>query len=377
MFLKAKNLIKKIYKAAIIIFFKTIYKTPTIKNHNSKSSEEIFKVKINKNNYKIYVIQNGAVFTDTNDTTAYITSENILSPASMQYKKFDSINSKNQKISSNEVLRKGTPKFKKKVKGNVLSLLSGGASKDNFTHWFTDIIPRIKIFESKFKLNNIDKFYVPSIKFKFQRETLELLGIKKDKIISSEKYKHIVARKIFATSHPCFHKPTEVRKWSLIYLKSKFNNKKKVKKYEKIFIDRDQFKYIDVNNLKNFSSYRVLLNEIEIKSYLSSLGFLIIKPENFKFTEQIKIFNNAKFIVGLYGAAMMMLAFCKSNTRVVEIKPQKGGDEFKNISNLNKLNHRQIILKPVIKSPIPQNGILMCPIDKIKKELNILGLKKI
>ena len=41
----------------------------------------------------------------------------------------------------------------------------------------------------------------------------------------------------------------------------------------------------------------------------------------------------------------MMLAFCKEKTKVLEIKPQKGGDEFKNISKLIKLKHKQIILK--------------------------------
>jgi len=41
------------------------------------------------------------------------------------------------------------------------------------------------------------------------------------------------------------------------------------------------------------------------------------------------------------------------------------------------LKHKQIILKPIIKSPTPQNGLLICPIDKIKKELKFLGLKDV
>ena len=86
------------------------------------------------------------------------------------------------------------------------------------------------------------------------------------------------------------------------------------------------------------------MNENEIRDYLSSIGFLIIKPESYNFSKQIEIFSNAKYVIGLYGAAMMMLSFCKEKTNVLEIKPQKGGDEFKNISRLIKLKHRQIIL---------------------------------
>ena len=54
-----------------------------------------------------------------------------------------------------------------------------------------------------------------------------------------------------------------------------------------------------------------------------------------------------------------------------------GGMEFRNISKLAKLKHRQIILKPLIKSRIPQNGLLICSLNRIKKELKLLGLKNL
>ena len=65
----------------------------------------------------------------------------------------------------------------KKINGNVLSLLSGGASRNNFTHWFTDVVPRIILFSKRFNLNVIDIFYVPSIKYNYQVESLKLLKI--------------------------------------------------------------------------------------------------------------------------------------------------------------------------------------------------------
>ena len=70
---------------------------------------------------------------------------------------------------------------------------------------------------------------------------------------------------------------------------------------------------------------------------------------------------------------MMMLSFCKKNTKVLEIKPLLGGNEFKNISKLIKLKHRQINLRPLFKSNIPQNGLLTCPLEKIKKEISLLN----
>ena len=375
MFIFFKKKLKFFYKRIIEVLFSFIYKRPKLRLKEKDFSEKIFDIRIDKNSYKLYEFTDGRIFTDGNDTTAYISKNNNISEASLQYKKFDFINSKIQKSSRNEVLSKGTPKFKKKVNGNLLSLLSGGASRDNFTHWFTDIIPRIKIYQQKFNIKNIDKFYIPSMKYKFQQESLSYFGINSGNVISSEKYKHVEAKKIYATTHPCFHKPTMVKEWSIRYLNKIYKSKSNLNKYQKIFINRDQVKLIDKSNLEKYSEYRVLLNENEIKDYLTSIGFINIKPEEYSFPDQLKMFSSAKYVVGLYGAAMMMLAFCKKNTKVLEFKPIGGGMEFRNISKLARLKHRQIILKPLIKSRILQNGILFCPISRIKNELKSLGLK--
>ncbi len=368
-----KILFKKIYKKIIIKLFLLIYNKPKLLNKKFKDETAVeYSVNIDGNRYQIFEFKEGIIFTDSNDTTAYISENNFLSNASMQYYKIDNINSFNGQISKNITLTNGTPKLRKKIDGVVLSLLSGGAAKDNFTHWFCDIIPRIKIFSTKFKLSKIDKFYVPSIKYKYQIESLKSLGIKQSQLISSEKSKHLKAKYIYATSHPCYHLPMKIKKWSLNFLNKSFSNKNYKNKYKKIFVDRDQLKLIDINNLEKYKNYRVLINETEIKNFLSSEGFDIIKPEDYSFEEQVKIFSSAKFIIGLYGAALMMLSFCKKNTRILEIKPKLGGNEFKNISKLLKLKHRQINLKPLIKSSTPQNGLLFCPLKKIQNEISFL-----
>ena len=117
-----------------------------LKNKKKDGTVEEYKIKMGKDNYTLFKFQKGRVFTNTNDTTSYISNKNFLSEASMQYYKFDGINSYNGKLIDNSSLKIGTPKLKK-IKGNVLSLLSGGASRDNFTHWFTDVLPRIMIYE--------------------------------------------------------------------------------------------------------------------------------------------------------------------------------------------------------------------------------------
>ena len=370
MIIKVKFFLKNLYKKIIINLFIFFYGKPKLfkKKINDQSVEE-HKVIIDKNKYRLFQLFDGVIYTDSNDTTAYISKNKIISEASMQYVKFDNINSFNGALSRNETLRSGTPKFMKRFKGNVLSLLAGGASKDNFTHWFTDVIPRLKIFSKKFNLSKIDRFYVPNLKYNFQKESLTLLGIKENQIINGNKYKHITAKCIYATSHPCNFHPMKIKKWSLNYIRNLYLPKKKTKKYSKIFIERDQEDLLNFKNLEKSKNLRVLLNEKEIKEFLKLQGFVIIKPENFSFMKQVEIFHNANFVIGMYGAAMMMISFCKKNTKVIELKPIGGGNEFKHISNLIGLKHKQINLKPIFKSSTPQNGLINCSIHKIKKKL--------
>ena len=138
-----KSYLKFFYKRIIIIFFLKIYGKPTYKEKFKTDNFNSINLKIKKKNYKIYEIEKGRVFTNKNDITAYITKNNVLVDGSMQFKKFDNINSKNQLLKKNSTLHDGTNSFKRKINGNILSLLSGGAARDNFTHWFTDVIPRI------------------------------------------------------------------------------------------------------------------------------------------------------------------------------------------------------------------------------------------
>lgn len=372
----AKDQIKFLYKKLIVWIFFKIYKKPKYKKNLKLKNFYLSRIKIKKKIYSIYQLNNGRVYTNKNDITAYINNENYLANGSMQFKKFDKINSKNQPLHKNFTLTNGTPNFKKKINGNVLSLLSGGAARDNFTHWFTDVIPRVILFKKRYNLSVIDKFYLPSTKYKFQIESLDLINIPRKKFLSSEKIKHIEAKKLFYTSHPCHFFPSKAEKWSFESLRSLYIPKKlkKDKKFKLIFIDRDQLKLLDKKNLKRYSSWRVLLNEYEIKNFLITKGFQIVKPENFSLKKQIKIFNNAEVIISLYGAAMMMIAFCNKNAKIIEIKPEKSGNDFKNISNHLNLKHEQIIIKPKYKSSTPQNGLLFCDLDLIKKKFKKLKI---
>ena len=371
-----KKLLKIFYRKVLTFIFLLVYKKPNftkkinIKNYSKKI------IKLNAINYYTYMIKNGRLYTDNDKNTAYITRDNKLLECSYQFKSFkNSLSSYNGNLKDNLVLREGTPRFLKKRSINILSLLSGGASRVNFSHWFLDVLPRIFLFKKTFKKERIDKVLVPSIKYRYQLESLKLLGYNIKKIISADKIRHLKANKIFATSHPSNFRPMSVPIWNINFIRNSYIKfrKKSGPNFKKIYIERDNFDLSDNENLEKFKRYRAIVNNNEVKEFLISKGFKVIRPEKYSFKDQISLYYNAKIIFGLFGAAMYLISLCKKNTNIIEVRPKKASNEFKRISKFCKLNHHQINIKPIIDPGVyTQQGLLNCPI----KDIEII-LKKI
>lgn len=66
--------------------------------------------------------------------------------------------------------------------------------------------------------------------------------------------------------------------------------------------------------------YRALQNEDQLADALSRLGFVVVEPELLSFEEQVRIFSNARFIIGLGGAAMFSAVFAQPGTSLVSIE---------------------------------------------------------
>jgi len=363
---------KKIYKKILVTFFNIFYKKPVVttnKKHLYNVTKKIFKV--NKIKYKIYLIKKGKVFTNSVDDAAYISNNYLLKGPSYQYRA-----SINKKINENYVLKNGTPKLIKKFKGNILSIISGGASKHNYGHWIFDVLSRIFIFQQIYSLKKIDYFYVPNYKLNFQKETLGLLGIRKTRIIDSEKFKYISADKIYAMEHPFSHKLIkispfiikEIKKNLFCKININFNNKKNA--YKKIYIERDYSRFNLKGDLSPYSNERILINNDEVANFLKKRGFKVIQLNNMSFAKQAKIFNEANIVISMSGAELSNIIFCKPKTKIIEIKNNLNDhSDFMNLSKICGLKHFQIKSKPIFHSNVPQNGIIKCSLDKLKKTL--------
>ena len=390
-----KNL-QKIFKKISYGVFLKIY--GTIEDFIENDKDNRIKVKLinidKEQNYRVYKISNGRLYTDRIHDAAAILDNKIIEGPSFQFRQvpnpLDNPKTRNEinygrypntpniifnsKIRNNIVFSKGTPRKLRNLNGTVLSLLTGGGGNNNYWHWLFDVLPRLSLCSKFVNLNEIDYFLLPNLLKKFQKETLDCLNIPKHKRISSEKFRHIKAKELIITDHPLVTSGNatkdnlNIHNWIILWLKNNFLSsdiKINQKTKKKIYIDRSDTK-------SKHLPQRLISNEDEIKKYLLRNNFTFVKLHETNFREQVNLFHNAECIIGLHGAGFVNVVFCKPRTKIIELRSLNTGDTIKNLSKKNNLNYSSIDVeaKDVYKFDYPtQHGSIKIPISSLIKEL--------
>ena len=364
-----KKSFQKFFKFISYGLFKILYgSVEGIIDPNNNDEIEIKFVKKNgKINYNVYKVKNGRLYTDRINDTAIIKNNKVVKDASFQFRD-KKIKVVNASAEENIVFEKGTPRIKRKINGKVLSLLTGGAGNDNYSHWLFDVLPRIALCEEVLDISKVDFFLLPSIEKKFQKETLDLLNIKKNKCLSSKAFRHITTSELIVTDHPycitnnatndIMNMPLWISEW----LKKKYlkKEKKALKHLEKIFIDRS-------DSTSNTGHLRKIINESDVKNCLIKNNFKPVILGELHFQKQVEIFNNADVIVGLHGAGLANLCFCKAGTKLVELKNNTAGTQYENLAIKNGLIYKSISCQPSKFDYKNQFGHINVPIKKLEE----------
>ena len=203
----------------------------------------------------------------------------------------------------------GAPVFVEK--GPVVSLTADIAYQTNYFHWLFDILPRIRLAQSAIK--EPFKLYVYTA-LEFQRTTLAILGFDDRAIIPADKYPFVRAKPLIVPSFPNAFRG--IPDWVVRYLCQelggcvslmRFQNEGKTAR--KLFVGRKG------------ARHRRVENEAQVTSALCERGFKAVSPSTLSFVEQACQFRQAEVIVGVHGAALANLIFCKPGTMVLEIVP--------------------------------------------------------
>lgn len=173
-----------------------------------------------KTTYLVVEVPNGRVHTDNEASIAVIADDNhLIGDISFSYN-YGRVVSPDD----NNIFRQSYFTKPENYKGTVFTMLTGGSGINNYSHWLIDVLPRIHLLKESGWFDKIDWFLVPAYKHDFQRDTLTMLGIGKDRIIEGDKHAHIEADTIIATTAP---RGTDqiIPLWLCEYLKNTFLSK--------------------------------------------------------------------------------------------------------------------------------------------------------
>ncbi len=142
----------------------------------------------------------------------------------------------------------------------------------------------------------------------------------------------------FAIQKFQFHVFQKIRLWSLPYTA-----------YDVILIERGvkQLTKDFEDKTKTGSQRREMKNINHIELFIKKLckfkklSYLRVQLEHIPFEQQVFLFHYAKLIVGIHGAGLSNLLFCKENTKVIEIRPIIS-DYFIEIGRSIPLNMKQV-----------------------------------
>lgn len=196
------------------------------------------------------------------------------------------------------------------LRGTSVTIAAPDAAS-NYFHWMFDVIPRYQwVMELGIIPESIDHWIVNSTQHTYQNDTLMEIGIDCSKIVDMKEKVHVMCDSLIVPSKTGLSGNISVRIVNI--LRDMFKSwmiEDGNFALEKIFISRQASVKRKVEN------YEMILPVLE------KYGFEIITLEDKTVSEQIKIFYNSKFIVGVHGAGFTNIAFCKPGTVIVEIFP--------------------------------------------------------
>jgi capsular polysaccharide biosynthesis protein len=283
--------------------------------------------------YGVAQIPNGRLWTDNLNTIAVLAADGtLLGDMSYQYNPAHAATP-----DENEALRMRTWTEVKHYPGTVLSLLAGGGSTNNYGHWLIDATPRLAFIKQLGLMDSIDYFLVPSTKVDYQRDSLAMLGIPIDKIITSFSGIHIQADRLIATAHPRGNKHYVLPDWIIDWNRENF-----LAKCLETCRDVEFSPYVYIT--RKDSRIRNVVNEEEVIAHLAKRGFKEYTLAELPFAQKVALFARAKIVICTSGAGLNNLMFGAAGTGVIDIfPPGMVHSQYYQIAKLLDINYSYII----------------------------------
>lgn len=241
-------------------------------------------------------------------------------------------------IRSHPVFRKLMLSRPRHLKGKAAVLAAPGGN--TYYHWMFDVLPRLEVIrQCGIPLDSIDHFILNGRVRGFQEATLKHFNLLQNSI-GLDEFPHVKSDVLIAPS--LLGVSGEPYPWVLKFLRQSFLPKSYGARQapgKRIYISRSK------------AAHRRLLNESEALEVLACYRFQSVCLEDIPFSEAVALFQNAEMVVGVHGAGLTNIVFCKAGTKVIEIfTPGVQPQMYAWISRLLQLDYRSFCPEPGVSS---------------------------
>lgn len=180
-----------------------------------------------------------------------------------------------------------------------------------YYHFVAETLARLTLFLNNFDIIKKIKILLPN-KTKYINEYLDILGINKDQVITSNPQKNYKANKVYFPRPISWGSPSRE---DLIRIKTIFLNILELKPIkEKIIIIKR------LKGPRQILNHDNLLNEIKRNFPQEKI---VEFDDRICIKDTIKLFSEAKLIIGPHGAGLSNMIFSPKGVPIIEIQPSK------------------------------------------------------
>ncbi len=200
---------------------------------------------------------------------------------------------------------------------------------NQYFHWLVDVMPRIWLLREHSPYANPDQWFVGSLNHHFQRLTLALYDITPDMCCRGldgvVTFEAAVCTAFRFTeplrTRPSYHTGIHHCGWSVAFLND--IRERAVRRYA-VTVPPSNPRCLYVS--REDATHRRTRNETVVRSLLGSCGFTVIEPGRMAFEEQVRIFSQARIIVGTHGAGLANVIWAPPGALLLELIPEQLAD---------------------------------------------------
>ena len=244
--------------------------------------------------------------------------------------------------------------------GRVATLTS--SVQENYYHWLLEILPKWHMIQDQ-RLEP-EKLLIQT-KTAFQKETLSLLGVTDQQILSTDDYDLVRADDLVAPYHE-IKAGTEYPSWVGDFLRRTF-----------LPLAADEKMNVPVKRLyisRETARWRRVMNEPELVACLAQYGFQKVELESMPFLDQVRLFHQAEVIVAPHGAALANIVFSPPGTKVIELQPWKLQDLFFSLSRSAGLDYYYLKSSTGPSDPANNQQQITIDLGLLRKTLQLASL---